>query len=754
MNPCEPAALDYAARGWPVLPLHSILDGRCTCDKLDCDSPAKHPWTPHGLKDATTDPSTIASWWRTKPNANVGMVTGTPSGRIVIDVDPRHGGDVGLEDLLVQHGSLPETVEALTGGGGRHIHLKHPGGEVKNIPDGKLAPGVGLKADGGYVVAPPSLHYTGNRYQWELSSDPGEVPLADAPAWLLALLAQLQDPPAPAAVAPQGGRIVDGKRNATLASLAGSMRRRGMTEAAILAALQADNRARCDPPLSDDKVAAIAKSIGRYPPAAPRTPATDDPARTAPPQWRPFPVEALPPACRSFVRELAEATGTDPSLGALAVLVAMAGAIGNTRRVRVKSDWIAPAVIWGAIIMESGGLKTVVLKHVLAPVFRRQAEAFKAHRAASDEYKRAVRVYKREMKELESSGREADAPVEPIRPVPERCVVSDATVEALADRLQDAPRGLLLARDELSGWLRSFNQYRSGRGADEAHWVEMYEAGSLLVDRKVGDKATIHVPHAAVSIIGGIQPDILRRALRPEYHECGLAARLLMTMPPRRAKRWVEHELAAAAVKRLADVCARLWSLAPVLQDGESRPLDLPLSADAKALFAAFVNQHGQEALALTGDLAAAWAKLEGYVPRLALVLELASWAEDPQGDGLGPAEVSAASVRAALQIIEWAKAETQRIYSMLGETEEEEEVREVVALIERQDGRITAYDLHKSMPKRFPESDDADQYLAGLVPLVGHWVDVPPGPKGGRPTRLFTLHCAPVQAPPETGNP
>ena len=284
------------------------------------------------------------------------------------------------------------------------------------------------------------------------------------------------------------------------------------------------------------------------------------------------------------------------------MLVAMAGAIGNTRRVRVKSDWIAPAVIWGAVITESGGLKTVVLKHVLAPVRRRQAEAFKAHQAARDQYKAAMQAHKYALRDWETKGRAAGAPapVEPSRPVPERFVVSDTTVEALADRLQDASRGLLLARDELSGWLRSFNQYKSGRGADEAHRVEMYEAGSLLVDRKVGDKTTIHVLHAAVSIIGGIQPDILRRALIPEYHECGLAARLLMTMPPRRAKRWVEHELSAAAVKRLADVYARLWSLAPVLQDGELRPRDLPLSADAKALFAAFVDQHGQEALALT----------------------------------------------------------------------------------------------------------------------------------------------------------
>jgi putative DNA primase/helicase len=278
MNPCETAALDYAARGWPVLPLHSAKDGRCTCGKVDCDSPAKHPRTLHGLKDATTDPKTIEAWWRTWPDANVGIVTGAPSGLIVVDVDPRHGGDATLDDLLAAHEQLPETPESLTGGGGRHIFFRYPGGTVRS-GNGKLGPGLDLKGDSGYIVAPPSVHVSGKRYQWELSSEVGEVPLADAPAWLLAQLAQLQDPPAPAAGAPQGGRIVDGQRNTTLASLAGSMRRRGMTAAAILAALQADNRARCDPPLPYGEVAAIAKSIGRYPPAV-AAPEVDGPVLT------------------------------------------------------------------------------------------------------------------------------------------------------------------------------------------------------------------------------------------------------------------------------------------------------------------------------------------------------------------------------------------------------------------------------------------------------------------------------------------
>jgi putative DNA primase/helicase len=255
-------ALDYAGRGWPVVPLNWIQDGRCSCGTVDCPSPCKHPLSPNGLKDASTDPGTIRGWLTRWPDANLGIATGAASGLLVIDVDPRHGGDVALDDLLAVHGPLPETVEALTGGGGRHIYFKDGSGTVRNSA-GKLGPGLDVRGTGGYVVCPPSDHISGRRYAWELSSDPGEVPVAEAPPWLLALL---QEAP-PVASATQDGRIGQGKRNDTLARLAGAMRRRGMSESAILAALVEENRTRCDPPLSDSEVAGIAKSIGRYTPA-------------------------------------------------------------------------------------------------------------------------------------------------------------------------------------------------------------------------------------------------------------------------------------------------------------------------------------------------------------------------------------------------------------------------------------------------------------------------------------------------------
>jgi hypothetical protein len=159
------AALDYASRGWPVEPLHTPTEnGLCSCGKRNCSSPGKHPRTLHGLKDASTDPDVITKWWEAWPEANVGVVTGKISGLVVLDVDPRASGDKSLAELEREHGSLPTTLEARTGGGGRHIVFAYPAGGVRTRIG--LMPGLDLKSDGGYFVAPPSLHASGGRYEW------------------------------------------------------------------------------------------------------------------------------------------------------------------------------------------------------------------------------------------------------------------------------------------------------------------------------------------------------------------------------------------------------------------------------------------------------------------------------------------------------------------------------------------------------------------------------------------------------------
>ena len=256
------AALEYAKGGWVIFPLHGINgQGQCTCGRAECRNPGKHPRTEHGLKDATSQEETIRSWWSRWLDAGIGLATGVESGVFAIDVDPRHGWDKTLADLDCKYGKLPLTRESRTGGGGRHLVFRISEGEIIRNSAGKLGPGLDVRGEGGYVVLAPSLPCSGNRYEWLNDADP-----ALPPNWVIVLLAsgdgsQRADTP--------DQPIPEGKRNSHLTSLAGSMRRRGMSTEAIEAALLEENRRRCEPPLPENEVRKIAASMERYEPAGP-----------------------------------------------------------------------------------------------------------------------------------------------------------------------------------------------------------------------------------------------------------------------------------------------------------------------------------------------------------------------------------------------------------------------------------------------------------------------------------------------------
>jgi hypothetical protein len=181
----EAAALEYAERGVPVFPCWWIQAGqRCACGRPDCESPGKHPIgevVPNGLKNATTDAALITVWWRRYPQAHIATPT---SWCAVLDVDPRHGGDIALEALERQHEPLPETAEVLTGGGGRHIYFQPVDG--LRCSSGHVGAGLDIRADGGYVLLPPSGHVSGGTYVDELCHPLFDTPLAPLPAWVLA----------------------------------------------------------------------------------------------------------------------------------------------------------------------------------------------------------------------------------------------------------------------------------------------------------------------------------------------------------------------------------------------------------------------------------------------------------------------------------------------------------------------------------------------------------------------------------------
>lgn|GEM_PF-6363501 len=158
----------------------------------------------------------------------------------------------------------------------------------------------------------------------------------------------------------------------------------------------------------------------------------------------------------------------------------------------------------------------------------------------------------------------------------------------------------------------------------------MHRAGSLLMDRKTGEQKVIYVPHAFVALTGTIQPNVLCRALSPEYMEAGLAARLLMAMPPVKRRQWNEATVQKSVLNRYDTTITRLMALPMGGNVWEPEPIGLPMTPKAKALFIEFYNAHNaQQQAGEGGDLAAAWSKLEGYAARLALIIHCVRFVND-----------------------------------------------------------------------------------------------------------------------------
>lgn len=268
-------ALRYASLGWHVVPLHHPTPAGCSCGQRSCSSPGKHPRTRHGVADATTDEERIRTWWQMWPAANIGIACG-PSGLVVLDIDPRHGGDESLLDLIERHGTeVRDTCCAQTGGGGTHLVYRLPAGaSIGNVASserfvGPLGPGIDVRAIGGYIVAPPSAHASGALYEWYADEDPWSRPPAELPAGLRELL-EVRDHRASDLRVPSLQQLLEqgvdeGARNDTLFRVAAKLRYLDLPLDTTLHII-GDIAARCRPPLPLREVEQVVRSAYRYEP--------------------------------------------------------------------------------------------------------------------------------------------------------------------------------------------------------------------------------------------------------------------------------------------------------------------------------------------------------------------------------------------------------------------------------------------------------------------------------------------------------
>ena len=227
-------ALRYAEKGWKVFPVNKN----------------KKPLTPNGFKDASTKPQVIKQFWKRFPDANIGIATGKQSNLVVIDIDSKKPDDVEriVVELTKLKGSFHQNVVARTGGGGFHFYFEHPGTAwVKSPTDAFGIQGLDIRADGAYVVAPPSQHLSGELYVWGDDQSPFEAKLPLSPSFIL----DVSRAKSRNLLNDVSGKITAGNRNTTLASIAGLCRSLGLDNESILEILNRQNIKRCDTPLGD-----------------------------------------------------------------------------------------------------------------------------------------------------------------------------------------------------------------------------------------------------------------------------------------------------------------------------------------------------------------------------------------------------------------------------------------------------------------------------------------------------------------------
>jgi len=677
MSDLPQAAAEYAAQGLPVFRLSP-----------NAKIPLAHT---KGFRDATTDADTVAQWWGDREDCNIGIATGKAAGFFVIDLDGPDGVE-SLEALEQELGPLSATRQQMTGSGGYHMLFKWPASFPREIRNKQaLRPGVDIRGEGGYIVGAPSIHPNGKQYKmgtgtiaecpqaWlDFICPAPAVPIWEQPARPAPVRTVTQTPVTERAAlyldqcapATQG----QGGHNALLWAARAMVVGFELSQTDALALLWQHFNQRCTPPWDqgnpadvrdfERKVAEVAKTPGTKPRgwlldecglrtldqafsgteranAAKgidnlmakmanhgRTP--DDPEDPAEDRTH-FPMHLFPPEVAAYAKAVAGSHVVDPSFAALPIIGCAAAAIGNAWRLKLKAGFSVPPTLWIGLVANSGTNKSGPMAEIVKPL----------HRPLTGD----------------------DIVSDPNVPDSRRVVLSDATMEAVIQRMHENPRGVLVFRDELAAWVKGFNAYRKGGGGDEQAWLEFWAAGAYTLDRKSNDEEVL-IPHASACVMGGIQPQIMAECFDPSKFASGLVPRILICAPPPLLSSWSETEVTEAQTKMWTEVVTYLRTRPFAGVDtasGKHIPQILTLAPGAKKAYVTYYNEIAHAIDAADNDNSRSLiSKSRIMAARLALA-HRALWLATEGGSENEPLPV--ASMEAGIEWARWCLAEQMRVY-------------------------------------------------------------------------------------------
>jgi len=481
----------------------------------------------------------LVRWFGNGAKNNIGIVTGSVSGLTVVDLDSEQAFAFAKEKKLAPG----PTVKT---GRGFHVYCKAKDG-VRNFQQRDDLPDIDLRADGGYVVAPPSVHESGLIYVWVEGRGLGEVEMAELPSWVLA-----DKPEEKKTVGELYQGVEKGGRNKALARLVGSFVKDGGSLEDIQEQALLWNSAITDP-LPCEELERTVKSIYERHYDWPEPEPIDMELLTV----QPLPFKILPEPFRPWIEDVSYRMQCPPDFVAVASINLTGSLIGTRCGIhpKQKDDWLVIPNLWGGAVGLPSTLKTPSLSEAMKPLMRLEAEAKKNFDEESEKHevdlmesqakKEALKAEmknsaanKKKCKPMDAIKREMLGLEEPEKPTMTRYKSNDATIEKLSELLNENPHGLLLFRDELVGLLASWD--KPGRESDRAFFLEGWDGGGSHTTDRIGRGSTF-TENLCVSVFGGIQPSKLTSYLIQSMNGLendGMLQRLQMLVYPDEVKNW------------------------------------------------------------------------------------------------------------------------------------------------------------------------------------------------------------------------
>jgi putative DNA primase/helicase len=732
--------------------------------------------------------------WPDIYSGNVGLHP-APSGLLIVDVDikPHKDGSPGvgietIQALQSKHGKLPDTFTVKTPSGGWHLYFKKP--DIAHIGNDSIGKDLDIRCNGGYVLEPGSKADGGT---YEIIKN---APVADLPAAWVELFRPKQKPLQATGRLAMGGygptsraevqealtyipadlpydewvKVLAALKSGGFDDLAhswsagspqydpaeverklASFTGAGVNIATVFYyAKQGGYKSAVSPSYTAQRIKQIQQNPDEWPEPTPL------PSGLAP--VTAFDGELLPKALRGFVTDIAERMQCPPDFPAVTVMVSLGALIGRRCGIhpKRKDDWLAVPNLWGAIVGRPSLMKSPAIQQGMKPFDALIAEASKKHAAQMAAFETDSEVYKGKRKAWQDSiqkaakdGKPTDGllpPEKPAAPIERRLRTNAGSVECLINLLNENPDGLMMFRDELTGWLRNLD--KAGKEGDRQFFLEAWNGNGSGFDYDTFTHGHLHCESLCLSILGSIQPGplshLIADAAKGGGGDDGMVQRFQLLVYPdspgkwRNVDRWPDTE-AKARVRRIFE---RLDSMTFPATDG-----DLPalrFNVEAQALF-----DEWREELELKVQneqspmIEAHLAKYRSLMPSLALLIHLAEIADSESA--LIPVTVDAATRAAAW--CEYLETHARRVYGMQAMAEVEG-ARTLLMKLQRGDVQspFTARQVYRNHWSRL--STPAEVEAACGILCDHEWLRSEEVRGEGRPTVTYTLNQKTAKKP------